>query len=144
MAPTALSLDLDGTVWDSAPWYARIIGRLSAEPSQPAEERLRSGANVIRLIQDYGVSKQSFVLECAQEIKGLRLYPGVRETLSILLKKAVPIGAASSLPGSLVNPMLEGSALEPFFATVVHAGNCRPPKPNPRPLLMSFEGLGVY
>ena len=52
-----LLLDLDGTLWDSRPWYAEILAVLGGGPAKDLEQALASGANVVRLAQEAGVSR---------------------------------------------------------------------------------------
>ena len=57
MAAATLFLDLDGTVWDSRPWYAATVARLSGAPASEIEKSLAAGESIVRVASDRGVTK---------------------------------------------------------------------------------------
>ncbi len=139
MAAPALLFDLDGTVWDSYPWYAKLMATSGAISEAAVIERLRAGKSVVALLDRYAVTPARFQKYCRE----LQLFPGVRETLEELAGRATPMGAVTSLPGRLVLPMLDGIGLAGRFSAVIHAGNCRFRKPHPAPLLAALDELEV-
>lgn len=141
MAPAAIAFDLDGTVWDSYPWYSRLLGALSGTDPNEFERALRSRQNLMTLA-DSRVGRSRFVREAAREAVRIPLYAGVVETLVKLRRRGTPLGVASNLSAALVDVMLSGAGIKRFFQVVVDAST-RPPKPNPRPLLVACAHLNL-
>ncbi len=139
MAQDAILVDLDGTVWDSYPWYSELLAATGRVSKTSALSELRSGASIVSLLRRCGVSDTAL----ARHSPGPALFPGVATALEDLVKRKIPIGAVTNLPGRLVFPMLTRVGLREAFPTVVHAGNCRLRKPHPGPLLMALRDLGV-
>jgi phosphoglycolate phosphatase-like HAD superfamily hydrolase len=153
VAVTAIVFDLDGTLFDTIPWYSHTLNVLTGCSAPEVETRLRSGANLMRVIAECGVGRGQFLEASARERGLLRSYPGTEDTLAELRRRQVPLGLASSLPGPLVEGViLAGTSLAKILmdpavtATkwpVIHAGNCRPAKPRPDPILRCLERLFV-
>ncbi len=139
MAPAAIAFDLDGTVWDSFPWYARLLGQLTGVDPNEFERALRTRQNLMTIV-DSRVGRSRFVREAAREAVRIPLYAGVVETLVQLRRRGTPLGVASNLPAALVDVMLSGAGVKGCFQVVVDAST-RPPKPNPRPLLVACARL---
>jgi phosphoglycolate phosphatase len=139
MAARALLFDLDGTVWDSFPWYARALAGASAASYAQVLDELRRGASIVRLLARHGVRET----ELRRPSEALRLYPGVRNTLDTLTGLGVALAAVTNLPGRIVMPMLDATGLSASVSVVIHAGNCRPLKPHPRPILAAIDQLGM-
>ena len=143
MAPTALIFDLDGCIWDSYRWYASVLSRLSGSPAVGFETVLKLGANVVDIAREVGVSRIALFTECTRDFGGLKLYPGVRKTLDKLGNRHLPLGVVSSLPGALAEGGLDALGLSERFKAVIHAGNCRVAKPNPRPILQCLSWMAI-
>jgi HAD superfamily hydrolase (TIGR01549 family) len=139
MAPRAVLVDLDGTVWNSYPWYARLLTATGNISESSALKELQAGQSIVSLLRRCGVPASTL----ERRRTDLSLFPGVAETLEVLGARGTPLGAVTSLPGRLVSPMLEGVALHLTFATVIHAGNCRFRKPHPGPVLAALRDLGI-
>ncbi len=139
MAPRALLFDLDGTVWDSYPWYARVLAAEDLMSESAAIRELRSGRSIVSLAKSCGLRLSR--LKRYQEM--LPLYPGVREALDELARRATPRAVVTNLPGRLVLPILEGLGLDHHFAAVIHAGNCHFRKPHPGPLNAALEQMKI-
>ena len=140
---SAALLDLDGTVWDSYPWYAELLAREGRAQSQQVLTRLQSGHSIVNIAHDAGISRSRFSQLCEESAPDLPLYPGVRDTLAVLAARGVMLGVVTSLSGRLAEPMLKGAGLAAHFAAVVHAGNCRARKPSAGPILKALEFLGI-
>jgi HAD superfamily hydrolase (TIGR01509 family) len=139
-APNAVLFDLDGTVWDSRPFFAdAAAARTGDRPGAVA--RLIAGVSAARVLRDAGVTKAGFraIFSRAQP----QLYPAARKTLAALHDTGIPMGVATSLPGWLAEPMLAAIGLEEHFTVVVTYGDTKRRKPNPEPLLLCCERLGV-
>jgi HAD superfamily hydrolase (TIGR01549 family) len=139
VAPHALLFDLDGTIWDSYPWYARILAEEVGQPEVSILDQLRRGQSIVHLLRAYRVSGSRLTHRAAE----LPLFPGAREALNELDRRGVPKGVVTSLPGRLAEPFLDGLRLSASFLVVVHAGNCHALKPDPRPLLAALDRLGI-
>jgi phosphoglycolate phosphatase len=101
------------------------------------------GANVVDLAHHVGVSRTSFFTECGRDFGALELYSGVRQTLDRLRNRSLPLGVVSSLPGPLVEGGLGALELSEMFEAVIHAGNCRVAKPNPKPILQCLSWMAI-
>lgn len=107
--------------------------------SSVALGELQRGESVVRLAKGRGVPLSRFVGAC----RDLRLYPGVHASLEELRRRGMPVAAVTSLPGRLVLPVLEAKDLLAAFGVVIHAGNCRFRKPDPRPIWAALANLSV-
>src|SRR5437879_3674202 len=105
MAARALVFDLDGTVWDSHPWLARVIGKGDRAAERVALESLRGGIPAARLLKAAGVPRSRFRSICA-EARDFHPYEGVPVTLEQLQDAGIPLGAVTNLPAWMVQPML--------------------------------------
>ena len=111
MARRTLLLDLDGTLWDSRPWYAEILARLSGDSATELEDTLASGVNIRRLASERGVTSHRFDREAGRSAVSLRLYDGVLQTLDDLSNLATSIGVVTNLPGRLVETVLQETGI---------------------------------
>lgn len=143
MADTTLLLDLDGTLWDSRPWFARILARASAEAPAPIEERLARGANIVALARDCGLSRARLARRAHECSDNLHLYDGAIETLGTLVDLETPMGVVTNLPAWLVNPMIAGTGLDEYFDTVITPNRFSgiPPKPNPAGIIAAIRAI---
>lgn len=137
MGAITLLLDLDGTVWDSYPWYAASLHAGAGLSRQEVIERLLAGENVIRLARDLGLSNSRFGLLCAQSIVELRLYPNVQKVLCCLSRRRIPMGVVTNLPKWLVEPSLRSLGMMRYFVTYEYAAG----KPSPMGLLKALAGM---
>jgi phosphoglycolate phosphatase len=142
MAARALVIDLDGTVWDSRPWLARIIGGGRGEAEATALAALRNGGAAATLLRAAGVTPASFAKVCGVA-SDLDLYPGVATTLRALHARVVPLGVVTNLPAWMAEPMLACSGIDGFFDSLVGWGRTRAHKPNPAPILASLADLEI-
>lgn len=83
MAQRTILFDLDGTLWNSRPWFAEILARLSGTSAEKLEDSLTLGANLPRLASECGVTNSRLVREAGNGVVSLRLrfllylYPGI-------------------------------------------------------------------
>jgi len=82
------------------------------------------------------------VLSC-YETEPSRLLPGAREALERLGAAGLAQGLVSSGDGSRVRREIRALGLETFFGAVVCGGETARRKPDPEPLLLALERLGV-
>lgn len=118
MAARALILDLDGTVWDSYPWLARLAGGGGRKAEAAALAVLRDSGNAAKLLRDAGITSSRFKSICATSDE-LRTYAGVRSTLRALREGRVPLGVVTNLPGWIAEPMLSCTGIAGYFGSVV-------------------------
>lgn len=132
MAPATLLLDLDGTVWDSRPWYAEVIARLSGGSALQVIGELEAGASIVRVAEDYQVSKARLTRAAKDDGGSIQLYEGVLQTLDGLRERGTLIGIVSNLPGWLVTPLLQSTGLEGYIAATAtpRPGVLAKPKPH--------------
>lgn len=142
MAARALVFDLDGTVWDSYPWLARVIGDGNNTAERAALAGLRDAIPAATLLQRAGVTRARFRSICA-EAKDFQPYPGVMSSLGALRRKRVPLGVVTNLPAWVADPMLACLELTTFFGSVVDYGRTKRHKPDPEPILTGLAELGV-
>jgi phosphoglycolate phosphatase len=141
MAPRALVFDLDGTIWDTRPWLARLVGGGHASAERAATDALRGGANAAKLLRSARLQPQ-FGSLCSEALD-LKPYPGVRKTLRALASAGVPLGVVTNLPGWMADPLLAGFSLDGYFGRVITYGSTQAHKPSAEPILACLKGLGV-
>lgn len=140
MAAVALIFDLDGTIWDSAGWFA---SGLKDDPNEAHALRLDliAGGNVVAALRQAGISRSKMLRRSLERCGPPPIFDGMAEALADLSSRGVPLGIATSLPGTIAVPMLSAAGLYDLFDAVVHAGICRSPKPNPTSLNMALKML---
>lgn len=143
MAPHAVILDLDGTVWDSLPWYAQVAGRGDPVQFSRAMEDLASGKPAARVLQDAGYTKASFRAACRSGEPQLACFPGVIEALSQLRAHGLKLAAATNLPSWMADPMATAAEIMPLLGALVDFGATNRNKPDPEPLIEALRRLDV-
>lgn len=142
VAARALIFDLDGTVWDSAGWFAAALASGRIEAADRIRTDLIAGSNIVGALKQAKLTRARLLIE-AQRLSGPPpLFPDVAEALAILKGRGVPLAVATSLPGTLALPMLSATGLASIFDAVVHAGVCRTPKPHPASLHAALRMIG--
>lgn len=127
VAANAVVVDLDGTVWDSEPWYQALA---AASGHQTPE-----GLPAARLLRKVGYTERAFSKACNEAHPPLRLYPGVASALEHLANGGIALGVVTNLPRWMVQPMLAASGLTSILGTVIDYGATHRRKPHPDPLL---------
>ena len=145
MAVKAVLLDLDGTLWDSHPWFARLIAERTRRPVADVLNQVQTGhPPIARLLDQAGISKATFRRACANCIL-CRLYPHAAATLRALQDEGVPAGVVTNLPAWMALPMLARADLEGLIRddAVAHYRTTPRHKPAPDPLLHVMQALDV-
>ena len=130
-------VDLDGTVWDSAPWCGALLASLGGRTAEDYERELVGGGNFVSMLRAVA-RPQAFPELCASR-EPPALYAGVLEGLEGLRSRGTTLGIATSLPAWVVEPMAKATQIERFFSVRVDASCCRARKPSPRPLLQALD-----
>lgn len=143
MALATVLIDLDGTLWDSAPWYAALLAPGDARECAKLTAGFRDAAGGPRaatlLKQKYTAA--AFGRAAHAEARALRLYTGAQKTLCGLSKQVV-LGVVTSLPGWMARPMLEAVDLADRFEVIQTAAWRVPAKPHPASLNLALEAIG--
>ncbi len=154
---TALLLDLDGTLLDTAPDMGGALNRLLDE-----EGREPLPQSAIRPVVSHGavrLVKLGFPAVEGAEFERLRLrflelyshhlaqytqpFPGLLEVLDELERRELPWGVVTNKPGWLTDPLLAALGLDRRASCVVSGDTVAERKPHPLPLLHAAGLVGV-
>ena len=141
VAASAVIVDLDGTVWDSFPFYAAALST-DLDGASGVHAQLRAAMPAATLLKQAGFTPARFRAHCENGAR-LSVYKGALWNLRRLYERGTPLGAVTNLPMWMVEPMLASVALERMFGSVVTAGRARPGKPHPAPILLCCRELDV-
>ena len=155
MAPSngfrAVLFDWDGTLVDSAErtyrCYVRVFSAYGIGYDHAAFERTYS-PDWYRTYEEVGLPRGRWPEADARwiscyETEPSRLVPGARETMERLEGAGLAQGLVSSGHGTRVRREVQALGLERFFGAVVCGGETARRKPDPEPLLLALERLGV-
>ena len=70
-------------------------------------------------------------------------YPGVENTIKTLHAAGWNLGVVTNKPALFATPILEGLGVAHLFGAIVGAGDCEKMKPDPQPLYLAAEKMGV-
>ena len=155
--PSALLLDLDGTLLDTAPDMGGALNLLRAEhgleplPGELIRPVVSHGA--MRLValgfpETTGDAFESLRLRflelyAANLAVGTRLFPGFEAVLDQLEARDLPWGIVTNKPGWLTDPLLAALGLDRRAACAVSGDTLPERKPHPLPLLHAARLVGV-
>ena len=139
MARRTLLLDLDGTLWDSRPWYAEILAMLGCGSATSLNSTLASGASVVQVASECGVSKSRVAREARNSVATLPFYNGVLRTLEDLTARTTTIGVVTNLPGWLVRPVVQAAGISGHFRVIVTPRPGVPAKPKPHGIRRALQ-----
>lgn len=142
MARRTLLLDLDGTLWDSRPWYAKVMAQLSDGSVAQYERTLATGTSIVQLVQQCGVSRSRFARSAKENATSLAFYDGVRQTLDELRERGTSMGVVTNLPGWLVTPMAEATGIDKYFGVIMTPRPGVPAKPQPHGIRKALREMG--
>jgi phosphoglycolate phosphatase len=157
VARTALLLDLDGTLLDTAPDMGGALNLLRVEagrePLPLAGIRPVVSHGAIRLVS------MGFPEATGDEFERLRLrflelysqnlahrtelFPGIEPVLDELERLGLPWGVVTNKPGWLTDPLLATLGLDRRASCVVSGDTVAERKPHPLPLLHAADLVGV-
>lgn len=158
----ALAFDLDGTLVHSAPGLARAIdlalGDLQLPP--PGIERMSTwignGADVIMIralswalgrephAEEQRDARTLFDKHYAATVEaGSTLFPGVKETLSALRAKGLPLAIVTNKPTPFVAPLLQSLGIADAFSLIIGGDDVVVKKPHPAAIFLVLGYFGV-
>jgi phosphoglycolate phosphatase len=154
---TAVLLDLDGTLLDTAPDLARALNTLRGEQQLAPlafaviRPHVSNGSNaVVRLGFPDADSAQFDALRArflelyrTHLVVDTRLFPGFEQVLVQLEAHRIPWGVITNKPGWLTEPLLQQLGLYQRAACVLSGDSLPRSKPDPLPLLTAARTLGV-
>lgn len=155
-------IDVDGTLVDSVPDLAFCVDEtmkaMDMETHGEARVRHWVGNGVERLVKrallnDLNGEPDDALFARALPIfedlyadntsKRSCLYDGVSEALAFLKTTGVRIGCVTNKASQFTLPILKDLGISDYFETVLCGDQVERKKPDPQPLLMSAEKLGV-
>jgi phosphoglycolate phosphatase len=158
-AVQAVLFDLDGTLVDSAEDLRQALNRLLAEERQRALSvdavKGMIGDGVLRLVERAlaatgadparapALLPRFLAFYEGNAAAHTRAYPGAREALEALASAGLRIGVVTNKPYAATLEILQALDLAPFFGAVVGGDTLPQRKPDPAPLRLAAERLGV-
>ena len=143
MAVDVVLVDLDGTVWDGAPWYATLLAPDDGADHMRLTSGLRDAAGGLRAasLLKARYTPARFAQASRANAAQLHMYDSARETLEQLADDAA-LGVVTSLPAWMARPMLEALELTQLFDVIQTAQWRVPAKPHPAALNRALASLG--
>lgn len=127
MVARTLLFDLDGTLWDSYPWYATVFNTEVGLPIEEAINHFHTGYGVIQLAATCGLPKSRLIKACCESAETLNLYPEVRDVLNALRERGTNMGVVTNLSGELAESILVSIGISRYFTSLIYAAK----KPSP-------------
>jgi phosphoglycolate phosphatase len=160
--PEMVLIDVDGTLVDSVPDLAWCVDAMMRELDlqEHGEQRVRHwvGNGVERLVKralinnldgepdelQYNKALPIFqALYSENTSKRSCLYDGVLEALEFLKSSGVQMGCVTNKASQFTMPILVDMGLRDYFEVVICGDMVERKKPDPLPLLMAAEQMGV-
>ena len=160
--PEMVLIDVDGTLVDSVPDLAFCVDEMLKQLDMPirgeASVRHWVGNGVERLVKrglinelngepDEALYNKALPIFRALYAKNTSvrscLYEGVPEALEFLKASGVKIGCVTNKASEFTLPILKDLGISHYFETILCGDQVERKKPDPQPLLMSAEKLGV-
>jgi phosphoglycolate phosphatase len=159
---SAVALDLDGTMLDTATDIAAAVDATLAQLGHPAQgvEAVRGmiGRGVVQLlrsalIRSSGAEPPEELIARGREIfyseyreslsRSTRFYPGAREGIVALRSAGFPLACVTNKPARFTEPLLEAVGIRDSFALVISGDTLPSRKPDPGQLLHAAQVLGL-
>ncbi|MEM7282864.1 MAG: phosphoglycolate phosphatase [Pseudomonadota bacterium] len=156
--PSALLLDLDGTLIDTAPDMVAAINRLCTESGrltleyENAKPHVSNGsAALVRLAfgneldaEAFETHRQRFLEIYAEYVcVDSHLFAGMTLVLEHCADRQIPWGIVTNKPGALTVPLVKALGLTTRAACVVSGDTVAKAKPDPMPLFYACEQINV-
>ena len=158
----AVLFDLDGTLVDSAPDLTfaanKMLSALGYPPVNCSQVKgwvgdgvgslvTRVLTTILGAVPAESLIEQSYVLFQRYYAESVyhdsTLYLGVHKTLQTLKSSGLALACVTNKPSRFTEPVLEKSGLTGFFGAVVSGDDLSLKKPDPAPLELAAEQLGV-
>lgn len=147
----AILFDWDGTLADSLGTFFQANRRLLASYGRPFDaERYRRNYSPDwrRLYRRLGIpahrlAEANAVWERHFDPAAARLFPGVRDALEALAGAGARLGVVTATRRAIVEPQLERFGLTALLDVLVTADDTPTTKPDPAPLRLAIERLGL-
>jgi N-acetyl-D-muramate 6-phosphate phosphatase len=154
---SAVLFDLDGTLIDSAPDLLAALDRARGRLGLPAGDHAalrhhasRGAAGILaaglaeRPDLDMKSIKRQFLDDYAAELWcRTRPFSGIELLLSRLAEANRPLGIVTNKISRFARPVLEHAGWEELFGCLVTGDRVKRPKPDPEPVWMACQALGV-
>ncbi|WP_297755016.1 phosphoglycolate phosphatase [Hydrogenophaga sp.] len=161
--PSAVIVDLDGTMVDTLGDFDVALNRMLSELGRPAVARADiermvgkgSAHLILSALRHGGLDERGAAALQAEAwrryqahylaINGAHstVYPGVVEGLSVLRGRGLPLACLTNKPLAFARPLLRAKGLDGFFAHIFGGDSFERAKPDPLPLLKTCEALGT-
>lgn len=161
MSFSAVLLDLDGTLLNTIPDLTLAVNAMRADlkqaplPLETVATYVGKGVRQLirRSLQGDGIEPDPELVERCRylfnqhyhPVNGVHatLYPGVLEGLNAFKRLGLKLSVVTNKPTEFTLPLLERTALAPYFDAVVCGDTCAEHKPHPMPLLHACALLNV-
>ncbi|MDF7670556.1 phosphoglycolate phosphatase [Orbaceae bacterium ESL0721] len=158
----AVAFDLDGTLVDSVPGLALATQRMLTDlklPSVTSEqvknwvgngidvmlERVLSAINVTLSTDQLADAKNLFNHHYDAVIdQETKLFPHVKETLSILQQNNYPLALVTNKPKQFLPALLKSLGIDSYFSLVLGGGDLIKLKPHPAPIYQVLATFGLF
>lgn len=162
MTFSAVLLDLDGTLLNTIPDLTLAVNAMRADlkraplPLETIATYVGKGVRqlIVRSLRGDGIEPDRDLIERCRSlfnrhyhpVNGLHatLYPGVIEGLDAFKRLGLKVAVVTNKPTEFTLPLLERTALAPYFDEVVCGDTCAQHKPHPMPLLHACTLLQVH
>lgn len=107
-----------------------------------------SHENIADYLRDKGIYCERLYRECCEiydkvKLESIKLYPGIREVLSILKQKGLKLAVVTDAENGHAISRLKKAGLLEYFDVVISADIAGKRKPEPDSLLLALKKLGV-
>ncbi|MGC3998987.1 MAG: HAD-IA family hydrolase [Anaeromyxobacter sp.] len=150
---TAVLFDLDGTLVDTIPFIlAAVRHAFEGHPRGPTEAEWLAGVGtplreqIARLVPAHevdGLVDRYRQFWLAEHDRMTRCFPGALETVASLAAAGHPLGVVTAKTEQGAFRTLRFTGLLPHLRVVIGADSCARSKPDPEPVLLALERLGV-
>ncbi len=150
----AICFDFDGTLIDTIPLivesYQYVYQRLGGY--EPSPEEIISGIGLpleTIFLRNYPEERIPEILDLylsynrPRLVSGVAIFLGIVPMLQELKALGYPLGIITAKRGSDLTPTLEGFQLTPYFDVIISKFDTEKHKPDPAPLHLAAEHLGL-
>lgn len=155
----AVIFDMDGVLVDSEPLHVSVVtsmfvdykiplsknmfNRFAGSTSLSMWKTLSEEFNLKMSVAELSAENINRFVNTLNSTDGVQLFDGVREVLTNLNKKGIPIALASSSNKPIVESVMNKFDLKQYFNTIVTGNDVKHSKPHPEIFLTASRNLGV-